>query len=185
MTTYPDILTAGRYGYGRRRVHRDDFARVVCALLPPPGATRIRPQVVVDSDTMVRAGKHCRRLAERHSGEPIARLAAQVADRLLHPGTNGGPGELVLYAAALLCREEQARATGAAAVDLGEKLEAAFADRIATVLETAVTAPVRFTIETSFDSDLVRGSRQTGIAAPAAPGSPSRPGPRPPRRTRP
>src|SRR5882762_3139867 len=80
-----EVLTAGRYGYADRRIHRDDFAHQLAVMLPADDDERLRPAVAVSADDLVSAAKLCRHLAGRYPAEPLGRLAEQIAYRLEHP----------------------------------------------------------------------------------------------------
>jgi hypothetical protein len=159
-------LTAGRFGYSRRRIHRDDFARILGRLVPAEGADRVVPQAEVGRPEVLTAAAHCLHLAARFPGEPLALVAERVAHRLLHPLTQrGGPGELLLYAAALLCRELEALSAIEAAASVHAVLESRSAHDCAEALHLAVSTPLRYTTQSSFDSASVRGGGGRGAAA--------------------
>ncbi|MBS2533815.1 hypothetical protein KGQ20_13665 [Catenulispora sp. NF23] len=154
--TDSDLLTAGRYGYTRRRIHRDDFAQVLARFLPPEGANRFRPVIVVPSDDLATAAKLCSHLAARFPGERLGAIAEVAARQLRHPATPAGYGQLLLYPAALLCRELQALSAIEAATSIAAVLEEHTARRTAAALETAISAEVRYPAQVMFDGDFVR-----------------------------
>lgn len=154
--TETDFLTAGRYGYGRRRIHRDDFARVLGRLLPFEGSDRVAPVVQVPVEDLAVAAKLCSHLAARFPGERLGKVADSVAFQLRHPLTRGGHGQLLLYPAALLCREQQALSEVEALTSVAAVLEERSARRVAPVLEAAVSGSVRYTAQVMFDGDFVR-----------------------------
>jgi hypothetical protein len=152
-----EVLTAGRYGYADRRIHRDDFAQQLAVLLPAEDAERLRPAVDVSAEDLVSAAKLCRRLSERYPAEPLGRLAEQIAYRLEHPMTH--PGVMVYYAAALLCREMEALSRLESATAVAAILEARAAQHAADTLEATAPQTLRYTVKTSIDGDFVRGVR--------------------------
>lgn len=163
-------LTAGRYGYGQRRVHREDFARILGRLVPTEGVDRVVPQTEVGRGEVLTAAAHCRHLAARYPDEPLAAVAERVAHRLLHPLTQrGGPGELLLYAAALLCREVEALAASESAASVHAVLEERSAHDCAEALHLAVSTPLRYTTQSSFDSSSVRASGARRLRLPGTP----------------
>ncbi|MFD0632024.1 hypothetical protein ACFQ9X_10810 [Catenulispora yoronensis] len=119
--TGTEVLTAGRYGYADRRIHRDDFAAQLAVLLPAEDAERLPAAIPVGTEDLAAAAKTCRHLADRYPGEPLGRVAGQVAYRLEHPMTR--PGALVLYAACMLCREQEALARRESASAVSATLE--------------------------------------------------------------
>ncbi|NUR61660.1 MAG: hypothetical protein HOV87_23820 [Catenulispora sp.] len=161
--TGTEILTAGRYGYADRRVHRDDFAAQLAVLLPAEDAERVPSAAPVGAEELAAAAKTCRHLADRYPGEPLGRLAAQVAYRLEHPMTR--PGALVLYAACLLCREQEALAKRESATAVAATLEYRSAGKAADALEPAASQTLRYTVLTAIDGDFVRDARQLNEAA--------------------
>ncbi|MEY9932824.1 hypothetical protein ABH926_007475 [Catenulispora sp. GP43] len=152
-----EVLTAGRYGYADRRIHRDDFAHQLAVMLPADDDERLRPAAAVTADDLVSAAKLCRHLAERYPGEPLARLAEQIAYRLEHPITH--PGAMVYYAAALLCREQEALSRVESATMVAAVLEARAAGHTADALEATAPQTLRYTVKTAIDGDFVRGAR--------------------------
>lgn len=158
-----EILTAGRYGYADRRIHRDDFAAQLAVLLPAEDAERVPAAMPVDADDLAAAAKTCRHLADRYPGEPLGRVAEQIAYRLEHPMTR--PGALVLYAACLLCREQEALARRESATTVAATLECRAAGRAADSLEGTATQTLRYTVKTAIDGDFVRDARQLNAAA--------------------
>lgn len=160
----PSHLTAGRYGFGARRIHRDDFAKVVAALLPGDGVERAVPLLMPAPDLIEETAKICRHLAARYGDEPLGRLADRVAYRLVHPILQGAPGELLFYAAALLCREQEAVAAQESGLSVEAVLETRAAQRVADVLEPVADSSLRYAIQTSFDGDFVRAARRVSLA---------------------
>lgn len=156
MTTGIEVLTAGRYGYADRRIHRDDFARQLAVLLPADDE-HLHPTVDVSAEDLASAAKLCRHLAERYPGEPLGRLAEQIAYRLEHPITH--PGAMVYYAAALLCREQEALSRGESATMVAAVLEARAAHHAAEALEATAPQTLRYTVKSAIDGDFVRGAR--------------------------
>jgi hypothetical protein len=152
-----EVLTAGRYGYADRRIHRDDFAHQLTLMLPADDDERLRPAADVTAEDLVCAAKVCRHLAERYPGEPLGRLAEQIAYRLEHPITH--PGAMVYYAAALLCREQEALSRAESATTVSAVLEARSAAHAAEVLEATAPQTLRYTVKTAIDGDFVRGLR--------------------------
>lgn len=161
--TGTDVLTAGRYGYADRRIHRDDFAAQLAVLLPAEQAEHVPPAVAVGTGDLATAAKTCRHLADRYPGEPLGRVAGQIAYRLEHPMTR--PGALVLYAAALLCREQEMLSRGEAATAVAATLEARSAGQVADALEATASQTLRYTVKTAIDGDFVRDARQLNAAA--------------------
>lgn len=157
--TEPSVLTAGHYGYGHRRVHRDDFARVLLPLVPGEYDQRVRPQTEIPGEEVAAAAKTCRHLAARYPREPMGRLAELIANRLIHTHSPLGPGEHELYAASMLCHEQQALSDLEAPLSVSATLEAREAKRVAEVLELSASTELRYTVQTSFDGDFVRGAR--------------------------
>lgn len=165
--TESESLTAGRYGFGRRRIHRDDFARVLGRVLPPEGATsRVPPARTLPAEEVTAAAKVCLHVAERFPGERLGEVARTVSFRLCHPAIFGPPGQLVLYPALLLCQEQQALCAIEAptSISVGPVLEERAARRIASALETAVSAGVRYTAEVMFDDEFVRTAQDVSPA---------------------
>ncbi|WP_344661844.1 hypothetical protein [Catenulispora subtropica] len=158
-----DVLTAGRYGYADRRIHRDDFAAQLAVLLPAEDAERVAPAAPVAAEDLAAAAKTCRHLADRYPGEPLGRVAEQVAYRLEHPMTR--PGALVLYAACLLCREQEALARLESASTVAATLEYRAAGHAADSLEGTASQTLRYTVKTAIDGDFVRDARQLNAAA--------------------
>lgn len=161
--TGTEILTAGRYGYADRRIHRDDFAAQLSVLLSAEDAERVPAAAPVAPEDLAPAAKTCRHLADRYPGEPLGRLAAQVAYRLEHPMTR--PGALVLYAACLLCREQEALARKESATEVAATLECRAAGKAADALEPTASQTLRYTVLTAIDGDFVRDARQLNEAA--------------------
>jgi hypothetical protein len=157
-------LTAGHYGFGARRIHRDDFAKVVARLVPGDGLDWPVTQVEVRPEDITEAAKICHHLGVRFTTEPLGWLAERVSYRLEHPMTRNGPGELLFYAAALLCREQEAVAAAEAAISVEAVLENRAARRVADALEPVADASLRYTIQTSFDGDFVRAARHPLLA---------------------
>lgn len=67
-------------------------------------------------------------------------------------------GNSCLYPAALLCRELQALSATETATSVAAILEERLARRIATALETAISAEVRYPAQVMFDGELVRAA---------------------------
>lgn len=155
-------FTAARFGYGRRHVHRDDFARVVSLLIPAEGAQPVPTATPPSPQDLAKAAEHCAKLAARFPGEALETVATAVAFRLRHPGRSGGRGALLVYAAALLCREQEALAAAEAVTSVSAVLESRSAGHVGSVLEDAVPAPLRYTTQITLDGDFVRGSRKSG-----------------------
>ena len=160
--TEASLLTAGRYGFCARRIHRDDFAKVLAALLPGDGRTV--PTLTPAPRVIEEAARVCRHLAARYDGEPLGRIAEQVAYSLVHPVSRGGPSDLLFYATALLCREQEAAAAMEEAVSVEAVLEHRAAQRVADVLEPVADSSLRYAIQTSFDGDFVRATRHLSVA---------------------
>jgi glutathione S-transferase len=158
------LLTAGRYGFGARRIHRDDFAKVLAALLPGDGMERTVPTLTPAPRVIEEAARVCRHLAARYEGEPLGRISERVAYSLVHPVSRGGPGELLFYATALLCREQEAAAAVEEAASVEAVLEHRAAQRVADVLEPIADTSLRYAIQTSFDGDFVRSTRRLSMA---------------------
>ena len=152
-----EVLTAGRYGYADRRIHRDDFAHQLAVMLPADDDERLRPAVDVNAEDLVSAAKLCRHLHDRYPAEPLGRLAEQIAYRLEHPITH--PGAVVFYAAALLCREQEALSLVESATMVAAILEARAAGHAADALEATAPQTLRYTVKTAIDGDFVRGAR--------------------------
>ena len=161
--TGTEFLTAGRYGYADRRIHRDDFAAQLAVLLPAEDAERVPAEVPVGPEQLAAAAKTCRHLADRYPGEPLGRVAEQVAYRLEHPMTR--PGALVLYAASLLCREQEALALRESATTVAATLEYRSAGKAADSLEGTAPQTLRYTVLTAIDGDFVRDARQLNASA--------------------
>lgn len=157
--TEPSVLTAGHYGYGHRRVHRDDFARVLLPLVPGEYDQRVRPQTEIPHEEVAAAAKTCLHLAARYPDEPLGRLAALTAARLNHPHSTLGPGEHELYTASLLCHEQYALSDLESPLSVAAVLEARAARHVAELLELTASTELRYTVQTSFDGDFVRGAR--------------------------
>lgn len=153
-----NLLTAGHYGYRRRRIHRDDFAQVLVRLLPPEGANRLTPVTAIAPEDLATAAKLCSHLATRFPGERLGAVAGVTARQLRHPATPAGHGQLLLYPAALLCRELQALSAIEAATSVAAVLEERSARRIAAELEAAISAEVRYPAQVMFDGDFVRAA---------------------------
>lgn len=162
--TEPSVLTAGHYGYGHRRVHRDDFARVLLPLVPGEYDQRIRPQTEIAQDEVAAAAKTCLHLAARYPREPMGRLAELVAHRLIHTHSPLGPGEHELYTASMLCHEQQALSEREAPLSVSATLEARAAKHVAEVLELSASTELRYIVQTSFDGDFVRSARSMGAS---------------------
>jgi hypothetical protein len=152
-----EVLTAGRYGYADRRIHRDDFAHQLAIMLPADDGERLLPAVAVTTEDLVSAAKRCRHLAERYPAEPLGRLAVQIAYRLEHPITH--PGAMVFYAAALLCREQEALSRVESATMVAAVLEARAAAHVADMLEATAPQTLRYSVKSAIDGDFVRGAR--------------------------
>lgn len=163
--TESDFLTAGRYGYGQRRIYRDDLARVLDRILPVEDATTRQPVAnPVAAEDLAAAAKICFHVAERFPGEHLGKVASTVGFRLRHPAIFGKPGQLVLYPALMLCREQQAQCAIEAPVSVAAVLEERSACRTASVLKTTISAHMRHTGQTLFDSEFVRPSHNVGIS---------------------
>jgi hypothetical protein len=152
-----EVLTAGRYGYADRRIHRDDFAHQLAVMLPADDDEHLRPTTTVSAEDLVSAAKLCRHLADRYPSEPLGRLAEQIAYRLEHPITH--PGAVVFYAAALLCREQEALSRVESATMVAAVLETRAAGHAADTLEATAPQTLRYTVKTAIDGDFVRGAR--------------------------
>jgi len=152
-----EVLTAGRYGYADRRIHRDDFAHQLALLLPADDGERLPPTTAVSAEDLLSAAKLCRHLAERYPAEPLGRLAEQIAYRLEHPITR--PGAMVYYAAALLCREQEALSRMESATMVAAILETRAAEHAAEALEATAPQTLRYSVKTAIDGDFVRGAR--------------------------
>ena len=162
--TEASLLTAGRSGFCARRIHRDDFAKVLAALLPGDVTERTVPTLTPAPRVIEEAARVCRHLATRYEGEPLGRIADQVAYSLVHPVSRGGPSDLLFYATALLCREQEAAAAMEESVSVEAVLEHRAAQRVADVLEPIADSSLRYAIQTSFDGDFVRSTRHLTVA---------------------
>jgi hypothetical protein len=163
--TDSSLLTAGRYGYGQRRIHRDDFAQLLARLLPPEGANRFTPVTAVPPEDLATAAKLCSHLVTRFPTERLGAVAKIVARQMDHPATPAGHGQLLLYPAALLCRELQAISAVEAATSVAAVLEERSARRVAAALETAISAEVRYPAQVMFDGDFVRAADRAKSAS--------------------
>ena len=101
--------TSGRYGDSPPPLSHNDFAGMLYTPVPVDDDGATAPVGRVPEDALGAAQRHCRALAAMYPHEPIAALAATVADQPQHvPGHTSG-GQHLLYAAALLCHEQAAR----------------------------------------------------------------------------
>lgn len=150
------FLTAAHYGYGHRRIHRDDLARVLARLLPIEGSDRLAPETPVAVEDLSTAAKLCSHLSARFPDEHLGEVAETVARQLRHPATRGGAGQLLLYPAVVLCQEQQALAAAETAISVAAILEERAARQVASALEPSVSTVVRYTAQTMFNGDFVR-----------------------------